>query len=65
VDNATQDTTIIDPPCAGLISWQQRFDDCPLPIAEPELARHHSSSTVFQLESRQSHSVNMLIEFGA
>lgn len=52
MNDPAQDATIIDPPCARLISWQQRLDDRPLSIGEPELTRHHSSSTVFKLESR-------------
>lgn len=65
VDDAAQDTSIIDPPRTRSTARQQRLDDCPLPIAEPELACHHSSSTVHELESRNYQHVNVLIGFGA
>jgi hypothetical protein len=52
VDNAAQDAAIVDPPRAWLPFRQQGFEHGPLPIVEPKLARHHSSSTVLKLESR-------------
>jgi hypothetical protein len=65
LDNAAQHSSVINPSRTRLISWQQRLDDCPLPITEPKLARHVSSSTVFKLESHHISYVNSLIGFGA
>jgi hypothetical protein len=39
MDDPAQDPSVVDPPRPRLISWQQRLDDRPLPIGEPELTR--------------------------
>jgi hypothetical protein len=63
MDNAADHSTVVDPTSARLIARQQRFDRRPLPIVEPELARHLQCSVVSQLESPPANIFNALIEF--
>jgi hypothetical protein len=61
--DAADHSTVVDPTSAWLIARQQRFDRRPLPIVEPELARHLQCSVVSELESLLVNKFNALIEF--
>jgi hypothetical protein len=63
VNDAADHPSVIDPTRTRLIARQQRFDHRPLPIAQPELARHLQSSVVSKLESLLANEFNPLIEF--
>jgi hypothetical protein len=63
VNDAADHPTIVDPTRARLIARQQRLNRRPLPLVEPELARHLQSSVVSELESPPANKFNALIGF--
>jgi hypothetical protein len=63
VNDTADHPTIVDPTRTRLIARQQRLNRRPLPIVEPELARHLQSSVVSELESPPANKFNALIGF--
>ncbi|MBB5087812.1 hypothetical protein [Roseospira marina] len=63
MDDAAQNTAIIDTPRSGPISRKVRLNGRPLLIAQPKFACHDPNPAVSSLESRQVQYLNTLIEF--
>jgi hypothetical protein len=63
MNDAADHPPVVDSTRTRLIARQQWFDRRPLPIVEPELARHHQRSVVSELESLPANKFNDLIAF--